>query len=333
MKSQFLPFVATIAGVISLVLPHDVSAQKSGEMRRIGVLIVARPIPAGAPQPVMPPPGPLSNPFTYSLAKHGYVEGKNLKIERRFGEYEQLPAFARELEKLKVEVMGVWGTRGARIVQQVVKSTPLVIYSCDPYEHVKRLSHPGSNVTGTTCMTTELSPKRLELLHELLPRARRVAFFGDPKDAPLGWQLTRQAAKNLGISIEMISYDGRDDIPRALERVAQAKPDAVFVYPDAVLYGERAQLARFWLKHSLPSMTAFPEFTDAGGLMSYGAIYTEVFAFLGDQAGKILDGARPSDVPVERATRFHLVVNLKTAKALGVEVPKSLLLRADRVIK
>ena len=333
MESRYLLLFASIAAAIALALPHDAAAQKAGAVRRIGVLIVSRPLPPGEPPPTMPPPDPVTNPFTYRLAQRGYVEGRNLKIERRFGEYEQLPAFARELQKLKVEVICVWGTRGARIVQQIVKTTPLVIYSCDPYEHVKSLSRPGSNITGTTCMTTELGPKRLQLLKELLPRAKRVVLFGDLTDAPEGWRLTREAAKKLGISIESIPYRSRDGIPQALERVAQARPDAVFVYPDAVLYGEQRQLARFWLEHSIPSMNAFPEFADAGGLMSYGAVYTEVFAFLGNQVAAILDGARPGDVPVERATKFHLVINLKTAKALGVEVPRSLLLRADRLIK
>jgi len=333
MKCRYLPFVAAIAAALALALPHDASAQKSGATRRIGVLLVWRPLAPGEVAPKLPPPNPVTNPFTYALAMRGYVEGKNLRIERRFGEYGQLPAFARELEQLKVEVICVWGTRGARIVQKIVKSTPLVIYSCDPYEHVKSLSRPGGNITGTTCMTTELSPKRLQLLKELLPQAKRVVLFGDPTDAPEGWRLTREAAKRLGIAIQAVSYESRDGIPDALARVAQARPDAVFVYPDAVLYNERRQLARFWLEHSIPSMNAFPEFADAGGLMSYGAVYTEVFAFLGNQVAAILDGTRPSDVPVERATKFHLVINLKTAKSLGVEVPRSLLLRADRLIK
>lgn len=182
-------------------------------------------------------------------------------------------------------------------------------------------------------MTTELSPKRLSLLKELLPGAKRVAFFGDPEDAPEGWRLTRRAAQQLGITIQMIPYKGRDGIPEALKQIAQARPDAVFVYPDAILGPEARPLAQFWLEHSLPAMNAFPEFSDAGALMSYGAVHSELFTVLGNQVAKILDGARPGDVPIQRATRFELVINLKTAKALRVKVPKSLLLRADRVIE
>lgn len=311
------------------VLPLCASAQKSDAVRRIGIIMVGRP---DVPRP--PPATGPSNPFWAGLAKSGYFEGKNLRIERRYGEYEHLPAFARELEALKAEVICVWGTRGARIVQSVVRKTPLVIYSCDPYAHVKELAHPNSNVTGTTCMTTELSPKRLELLKELRPQAKRVAFFHDPEDAPEGFRLVQEAAKRLGISIHEVSYTSRRDIPAALERVAQIKPDAVFVYPDAVLMsGELSTLAKFWIEHSLPSMNAFPEFAYAGGLMAYGAVHKEIFELLGDQVARILDGAHPSQVPVRRATQFHLVVNLKTAKALGITVPQSLLLRADRVIE
>jgi len=330
MKNRFLPLVATVVAAIAVFVSQQAWSQQPEALRRIGILLISRPLPPGKPAP--PPPDP-NNPFAQGLAKHGYVEGKNLKVERRYGEYGQLPEFVRELKQLKVEVIGVWGTRGARIVQQIEKSTPIVIFSCDPYEHVKMLAHPGSNVTGTTCMTTELSPKRLELLKELLPKARQVVFFHDPEDAPEGWRLTKEAAKRMGIVLQPVAYRDRDGIPEALAHVARLKPDAVFVYPDAVLYGEMKMLAEFWLEHSLPSMNAFPPFADVGGLMAYGAAWAEVGAFLGDQVGKILDGARPSDVPVERATQFPLVINLKTAKALGVEVPSSILLRADRVIE
>lgn len=317
-------------GAIALLLPPDAWPQKPEAMRRVGMLFPGRPPAPDAPKR---PPNEFVRVFLDTLAKHGYVAGKNLAVEVRIGEYERLPALAKELEQLKVEAIWVIGTRGTRIVQEAVKRTPLVVYSCDPFEHVTKLSRPDSNVTGTTCMTTELSPKRLELLKELLPAAKRVVFFGDPDDAPLGWRLTREAAPRLGIAIQMVPYKDRDGIPAALRQIAKIKPDAVFVYPDVFLVAEARKIAEFWVEHSLPSMNAFPGFAEAGGLMSYGAINAEVSAMMGGQMAKILDGVRPGDVPFQRATRFHLVINLKTAKALGVKVPQSLLVRADRVIE
>lgn len=330
MKGRFLPLIAAFVAAIALMLPQDAWPQKPEAMRLIGILAIGKPPAPDAPRP---PPNEFVRVFFETLAKHSYVVGKNLAIETRVGEYEHLPGLAAELERLKVEVIWVIGTQGARIVQGVVKRTPLVIYSCDPFEHVTKLARPGSNVTGTTCMTTELSSKRLELLKELLPRARRVVFFHDPEDAPEGWRLTQEAAQKLGVAIQSVPYHGRNGISEALKEVAKAKPDAVFVYPDAILSAEARTLAKFWLEHSLPSMNAFPFFSDAGGLMSYGAVTAEVVGMMGIQVAKILDGARPGDVPVMRATRFHLVINLQTARALGVKVPQSLLIRADRVIE
>jgi putative ABC transport system substrate-binding protein len=210
MKTSFLLLSAVLTAALAF-FPDDARPQNAKQNRRIGVLQIGKPPASQAA--VAPTP---ANPFTWSLANHGYVEGKNLTIERRWGDYEDLPALARELQQIKVEVIGVWGTQGARIVQKIVKSTPLVMYSCDPFEHVTKLARPAGNVTGTTCMTTELSPKRLELLRELLPRAKRVVMFGDPEDAPEGWRLTQQAAQQLGFTIQNIAYKRRAGIPQAL---------------------------------------------------------------------------------------------------------------------
>jgi putative ABC transport system substrate-binding protein len=221
----------------------------------------------------------------------------------------------------------------ARIVQEVVKSTPLVVHSCDPFEHVTRLARQGGNVTGITCMTTELSPKRLELLKEAIPTAARVVFLHEPDDAPLGLQLTRDAASRLGIKLPDVPFKSRADMAGALDAVAKERPDALFVYPDPISILERRQIAEFALKQRLPTMNAFREFVDAGGLISYGANTAELLAIAGEQIAQILDGVRPGDLPVRQATRFELVINLKTARALGLTIPPSLLARADQVIE
>ena len=330
---KLLPLVGLVAAIAAL-LPQDAWSQKLEAMHRVGILLVRPPSP-DAPKLSFTALLKISyfRAFQETLAAHGYVEGKNLAIELRDGGYGQLPSLAMELERRKVDVIWVLGTRAGRIVQKLVKRTPLVVYTCDAFEHVSKLSRPGSNVTGTTCMTTDLSPKRLELLKELLPGVKRVVFFGDPEDASNGWRLTREAAPKLGIKIQMVPYKDRDDIPVALQRVAKLKPDAVFVFPDAILNFERDKIARFWIEHALPSMNAFPEYAKSGGLMSYGAVQPELAPIMGEQVAKILDGARPGDVPFQRATHFVLVINQKTAKTLGVTVPQSLLIRADEVIE
>jgi len=216
-----------------------------------------------------------------------------------------------------------------------VKTTPLVVYSCDPFEHVTRLARPGGNLTGVTCMTTELSPKRLELLKEAVPKASRVMFLHDPEAAPNALKLTQEAAPRLGIRMQVAQVGAAEELLPELTMIAKEHPDALFVYPDVVLsaHPRPQQLADFAIKAHLPTMHAFRFFVEAGGLMSYGATQSEVYTIAAEQAAKILDGARPSELPLRQATRFELVINLKTAKALGLTIPPSLLLRADHVIE
>jgi len=320
--------------LLAPAIAQDSGAQRAGKLYRVGILM-----PTGRPAPPNPPPldpektqGSL-RAFADRLGELGYVHGKNLVIELRLGEYGQMAAQAKALVHDKIDAIFVSGTMTSRIVQREVKKTPLVIFSCDPFEHVAQLAHPGGNVTGATCMTTELSPKRLELLKELVPTARRVAFFSDPEDAPMGWQLTRDAAPRLGIELKAFGYESREQLPQALNAVADERPDAMFVYPDAIMSWEAKQLADFALKQGLPTMYAFPFFAKAGGLMSYGASISEMFVIAAEQMAQILDGTRPSDVPVRRATKFHLVINMRTARALGITVPPALLLRATEVIE
>ena len=327
-------FIA-LSVVLAAVTARDSEAQSAGKVYRVGVL-------GANGRPARPNPPPLDLKKTYPdlrafaarLGELGYVYGKNLMIEVHWGLYEQLPSFAKSLVRDKFDVIFITGSKGVRIVQSVVKDTPIVFFSCDAWSHVTSLAHPGGNSTGVTCMTTDLSPKRLELLKELVPNARRVAFFSDPEDVPKALQLTREAASRLGISLTAFAYDGKaDQIAGALNAVAQKHPDAIFVEPDPTLVTNAKQIADFALKHGLPTMNAFPVFAHAGGLMSYGANTPEVAAIAAEQVAKILGGARPSEVPVRRATTFHLVINMKTAKALGITVPPALLLRATQVIE
>jgi putative ABC transport system substrate-binding protein len=287
---------------------------------------------------VPPVPGaPTSRSSGARLAEQGYVEGKNLAFEQRFADcrYDRMPGLAAELAQLPVDVLFTMGTRAARIVAETVKTTPLVVYSCDPFEHVVRLARGRGNLTGVTCMTTGLSPKRLELLHEAAPEAVRVMFLHDPQAAPNAFKLTQEVAPRLGITLQVAEVGSADELQRELAMIAKERPDALVVYPDVVLssYPRPQQLADFAIKARLPSVHAFRFFTDAGGLMSYGATQLEIYTMAADQVAKILRGARPSELPLRQATRFELVINKRTATTLGITIPPALLARADEVIE
>jgi putative ABC transport system substrate-binding protein len=184
-------------------------------------------------------------------------------------------------------------------------------------------------------MTTELSPKRLELLKEAVPTVSRVIFLHDPQAAPNAFKLSQAAAPRLGVTLEAAPLEPAEGLLPELAVIAKEHPDALSVYPDVVLssYPRPQQLAEFALKNHLPTMHAFRFFVDAGGLMSYGATTSEIYTMAAEQVAKILDGARPSELPLRQATRFELVINMKTAKSLGLTIPQSLMLRADEVIQ
>jgi putative tryptophan/tyrosine transport system substrate-binding protein len=302
-------------------------AQKVAGKSRVGWLEVCGP----------GPQRPNFDIFRARLAELGYVEGKNLVIEQRFADcrYDLMPALATELVQVPVDVLFTMGTRASRIVAETVKTTPMVVYSCDPFEHVTRLARGRGNLTGVTCMTTELSPKRLELLHEAVPKASRVMFLHDPLAAPNAWKLTEEAAPRLGITLQQAQVGGTEELLPELPMIAKEHPDALFVYPDVILssYPRPQQLAEFAIKAQLPMINAFRFFTDAGGLMSYGASASEIYKSAAEQVAQVLAGARPSEIPLRQATRFELVINNWTAKKLGITIPPSLLVRADEVIE
>jgi len=317
--------VAVLAlGAILLGIPTS-QAQKGKS--RVGWLEVCGP----------GPQRPNFDIFRARLAELGYVDGKNLIIEQRFADcrYDLMPSLATELVQVPVDVLFTMGTRASRIVAETVKTTPLVVYSCDPFEHVTRLAGGRGNLTGVTCMTTELSPKRLELLHEAVPKASQVMFLHDPLAAPNAWKLTQEAAPRLGITLQQAQVGGTEELLPELPMIAKEHPDALFVYPDVILssYPRPQQLAEFAIKAQLPMINAFRFFTDAGGLMSYGARASEIYKSAAEQVAQVLAGARPSEVPLRQATRFELVNNNWTAKKLGITIPPSLLVRADEVIE
>jgi ABC-type uncharacterized transport system substrate-binding protein len=319
--------VVLALGLSLLAVPTMVEAQSPARMWRVGWLEVCGP----------GPQRPHFDIFRVRLAEQGYIEGKNLILEQRFADcrYDRMPGLAADLVQVPVDVLFTMGTRASRIVAAAVKTTPLVVYSCDPFAHVTRLARPDGNLTGVTCMTTELSPKRLELLKEAVPKVSRVMFLHDPEAAPNALKLTEEAAPRLGIRLQSAQVGTADELLPELTMIAKEHPDALFVYPDVVLssYPRPRQIAEFAIKAHLPTMHAFRFYVDAGGLMSYGATQSEIYTMAAEQVAKILDGARPSELPLRQATRFELAINLKTAKALGLKIPQTLLMRADQIIE
>jgi putative ABC transport system substrate-binding protein len=327
MSGMLARIVVALAVVASAGAVADAVAAQQTRVARLGWLEVCGPGPQRGHFQI----------FRARLAQLGYVEGRNLVIEQRFADchYDRMPGLAMELVRVPVDVLFTIGTRATRIVAATVKTTPVVTYSCDPFEHVMQLARPGGNVTGVTCMTTEMMPKRLELLKELLPGARKVTLLQDPEAATTAFETTKSVAARLGVQLKAAAVDAGEDLEAELAVVAKDGPDALMVYPDMVLssHPRPSQLGDFALKARLPTMHAFRFYVDAGGLISYGATPVEVYTIAAEQVAKVLGGTLPGELPLRRATRFELVINNRTAKALGLTIPQSLLQRADHVIE
>lgn len=278
---------------------------------------------------------PLGTSFVEQLARMGYREGENLVIEQRWaeGKLERLPALARELEQLKVEVVMTIGNKIQRIVQETIPRVPMVSLSCDSFSSVATYAKPNGNFTGVTCMSTELSPKRLELAKQLVPAAARAVYLHNPTQGDIGLELTRNAASRLGIAIRPIETKSPDTLKPALAAIAAERPDVLLVYPDALTMTQREAIAAFAAEQKLPAVYAYKEFAEAGGLVSYGSTLVELGERAADLVVKILEGTPPGELPLEQATKVYLTVNLRAARAIGYRFPEAVLQRADYFIE
>jgi putative ABC transport system substrate-binding protein len=318
----------TLLAFALLAAPIVAEAQPAGKVYRIGYLEtgVVRPRPWEA--------------FRERLRELGYVEGQTVAFETRWadGEIDRLPGLAAELVRLKVDVVVTAGSPAARAAKNTTTSIPIVMATGgDPVGLglVATLARPGGNVTGLTTLSRELSGKRLEMLREALPRVSRMGMLWHRTsdiDA-LTRRETEEAAQTLGIPLKAHGVDGPDDFARAFSAIVADRAGAVLVATSPMFFGHRRQLADLAQKHRLPIMFAFREYAEAGGLMAYGPSYTELFQRAAGYVDRILKGAKPADLPVEQPTKFELVINLKTAKALGLTIPPSVLARADEVIQ
>jgi putative ABC transport system substrate-binding protein len=312
----------------------------------------AWPLVAGAQQPAMPvvgflrpgSPGPnahLVAAFRKGLGQTGYVEGRNVAVEYRWAHNsdDRLPELAADLVRLRVAVIATPGSTAAAAAAKSATTTIPIVYSGggDPVQTglVASLNRPGGNVTGVSSMSGELGAKRLGLLQELLPHAARFAVLVNPNN-PLAKAFVtdvRAAALASGRHIEVLTASTNREIDTALLTLVEQRADALLVAPDAVFVSSRVQLATLAARHAVPAIYPFHEDAEAGGLMSYGPSNTDLVRQAGIYTGRVLTGEKPADMPILRATKFELVINLNTAKALGLEIPPTLLARADEVIE
>jgi putative tryptophan/tyrosine transport system substrate-binding protein len=274
------------------------------------------------------------------LRELGYVEGQNTIIERRYaeGRTERFHEFAAEMVRLKADLIITITTPAALAAKNATTTIPIVIPTAiDPVGTglIASLAHPGGNVTGGAILTGEMAAKRLELLKEVVPTVSRTAVLwnrANPANA-LAWRDTQVAARALGVILQSHEVQGPNDFEVAFAKMAEERPDALFVLDDALTISYRNEIADFAMQKRLPSVFAAKDRVEAGGLMSYGPRYPEMMRRAASLVDKILRGAQPANLPMEQPTTFELVINLKTAKAIGLTVPPTLLARADEVIE
>ena len=277
--------------------------------------------------------------FRSGLRDFGYVEGKNLVVEYRWaeGQYERLPELVAELIRSKVEVIVTHGTPGTRAAKQATTTIPIVMATvADPVATgiVASFARPGGNITGSTFSSPELNAKRLDLLKEVMPQITQAAIILNPNNPLIATHIkeTGIVAKALKVGLQRFEVRGPDEFEATISSVARARINAVVVSEDPVLIANVARIAVLATKQRLAT-AGNREFADAGGLIGYGVNFPAIFRRAAYFVDRILKGARPGDIPVEQATRFELIVNQKTARALGIKIPQSILVRADRVIE
>jgi putative ABC transport system substrate-binding protein len=284
----------------------------------------------------------LLHAFREGLKETGHAEGENVTVEYRWAEnqIDQLPALAADLVRQKVTVIAAPGSASAMLAAHAATTTIPIVFgtATDPVQLglIASLSRPGGNITGVITLALEVGPKRLELLHELIPTAKTIALLVNPASPALSEPTTKDAqaaARTLGINVHVLHAKTALDFDRVFATLVQLRAGGLVIGADALFTGRAEELAALALRHRVPAIYQYPEFTTAGGLMSYGGSIRETYHQVGFYVGRILKGEKPADVPVAQLTKAELVINLETAKALGLTVPPTLLARADEVIE
>jgi putative tryptophan/tyrosine transport system substrate-binding protein len=318
----------TIFAALAVVsAPSDLFAQPAGRVARVGFLHPGT-------------PNANAEVFAQSLRELGYVEGRTVAIDYRWaeGQPERLPRLAGELVALKVDVVVVGTTAAVQAVADATKTIPIVMtVVADPVAagFVANVARPGGNITGLTLISPELSGKRMELLREAAPRIARLAVLWSPSN-PAHDETLRESearARTLGLQTLPVEVKRADEIEGAVTTAVRERASALFVLDDPLLFESRQRISELALKHRLPLVSGISAFAEAGGLVTYGAKQSDLYRRAALFVDRILKGARPATLPIEQPASFELVINLKTAKALGLTIPRSLRLRADRLIE
>ncbi len=323
-------FIGTLTGGL-VAAPLAVQAQQAGKVYQIGLLEFSAPDAARQA---------LWNVFRQQMRELGYVEGQNLTFEARWAQDDgdRLSMLAAELVSLKMDLIVTAATVSALAAKRATSTIPIVMATgADPVAVglVANLRQPGGNVTGMTTINSDLAAKRLELIRIIAPRASRIAILWDETGSAFRFALDRTEAdaKRVGFTIQRVPVRGPAEIEAAFAAVVRGRAGALSIAPSPMFFSHRKRLAELAMKHRLPTIVGLREYAEAGGLVSYGADNSDMFRGAALYVDKILKGAKPADLPMEQPTKFELVINLKTAKALGLTIPPSLLQRADQVIE
>jgi ABC-type uncharacterized transport system substrate-binding protein len=307
------------------------------------------PLAARAQQPTTPVIGfldsesatlsaPIITAFLKGLSEVGYIEGRSVSIEYRWAEFQnnRLPAFAADLVGRRATVIVARGILAARAAKAATSTIPIVFgVGVDPVQAqvVQSLNQPGSNLTGVSTLAVELMPKRLEVLHEAVPAVTTIAFLVNPSNSGRVESETQGAARSLGLELRTVHASTEPDLDQVFGVLAQLRAGALLIGPAPLFNNLSEKLAGLTVRYKIPAVYQYREFAAAGGLMSYGSSYRDSYRLVGIYTGRILKGEKPADLPVQQATKVELIINLKTAKALGITVPLTLRGRADEVIE
>jgi len=326
-------FITLVGGAATW--PLAVWAQQPKNVPRIGFLVTGS---IGSPEARAP-----LKAFDQGLHEYGYIDGQNVFVEVRAADLkvERFPALASELVRLNVDLIVASNSLAARAVQQATATIPIVVpVMGDPVGDglVASLARPGGNITGLTFLGPQLVPKRLALLKEALPTTSQVAALWHPGaygERTMNDMMNEaeEAARTLGVHLRLVAVHGPDELHQAFSKIAAERADALLVFPSPMLFNERRRIVDLAAERRLPIMAMGKEFVQLGGLMSYGADVIDLNRRCVAYVDKILKGAKPADLPVEQPTKFELFINLKTAKTLGIEIPPTLVARADEVIE